>query len=75
MENSLQLDHDYGLPTLPKHKCHICNQEFDQFALEVHFLSCNLLEDEILNLEEIDVEKENQTVEKEMNIRNTHEPN
>ena len=63
----MESSNGYGVPLLPKHKCHICNQEFDQYALEVHFLSCNSFEDEILDLEESDVEKENQTVEKEIN--------
>ena len=31
---------------IPKHKCHICDEFFDQNNLELHFLTFHTLEDE-----------------------------
>ena len=36
---------------LPKHKCHVCDEFFDQYSLEIHYLTCHTLEDEELSQE------------------------
>ena len=36
------------------HKCHICDLEFDQYQLEIHFLTSHSMDDEDANIEEND---------------------